>query len=63
MKKFSYEARDQSTNKITKATVQADTETAAAKLLISQGMTPLNIKELNQDDNFISKITGPCTTF
>lgn len=62
MKKFSYEARDQSTNKITKATVQADTETAAAKLLISQGMTPLNIKELNQDDNFISKITGRITT-
>lgn len=62
MKKFSYEARDQSTNKITKATVQADTETAAAKLLISQGMTPLNIKELNQEDNIISKITGRITT-
>lgn len=62
MKKFTYEARDQSTNKITKASVQADTEVSAAKLLISQGMTPLNIKEIDQDNNVISKITGRITT-
>lgn len=62
MKKFSYEARDQATNKITKATVQADSESAAAKLLIEQGFTPLNIKEQSDDDNFIKRITGRITT-
>lgn len=62
MKKFSYEARDQSTNKITKATVQADTETAAAKLLIQQGLTPLNIKDESSDDGILAKITGRITT-
>ena len=62
MKKFTYEARDQATNKITKATVQADSESAAAKLLISQGFTPLNIKEQNQEDNLIARITGRITT-
>lgn len=62
MKKFSYEARDQATNKITKATVQADTESAAARLLIDQGFTPLSIKEQNEEGNFIAKITGRITT-
>ena len=62
MKKYSYEARDQATNKITKSTVQADSETSAAKLLISQGFTPLDIKEQNGDENFISRLTGRITT-
>jgi len=62
MKKFSYEARDQSNNKITKSTVQADTENGAAKLLISQGLMPLDIKELDQENNIIAKITGRITT-
>ena len=62
MKKFSYEARDQATNKITKATVQADSESSAAKLLIEQGFTPLNIKEQSDDDNFIKRLTGRITT-
>ena len=62
MKKFNYEARDQTTNKIIKATVQADTESAAAKLLINQGFTPLNIKEQGENDNFISRMSGRITT-
>ena len=62
MKVFSYEARDQSTNKITKSTVQAESETAAAKLLIKQGLTPLNINEESSDDAFLSKFTGRITT-
>lgn len=62
MKRFSYEARDQATNKITKASVQADSESAAAKLLIEQGFTPLEIKEENDDENFIARITGRITT-
>lgn len=61
MKKFTYEARDQSTNKITKSEVQADSETAAAKLLIGQGLTPLNIKEMASGDNVLSKITDRIT--
>ncbi|NCQ54591.1 pilus assembly protein PilC [Candidatus Saccharibacteria bacterium CG_4_9_14_0_2_um_filter_41_9] len=62
MKKFNYEARDQTTNKIIKATVQADTESAAAKLLINQGFTPLSIKEQGDNDNFIARMSGRITT-
>jgi len=62
MKKFTYEARDQTTNKITKATVQADTESAAAKLLINQGFTPLSIKEQSEDQNIIARLSGRITT-
>ncbi|MCX6728885.1 MAG: type II secretion system F family protein [Candidatus Saccharibacteria bacterium] len=62
MKKFTYEARDQATNKISKATVQADSEGAAARLLIDQGFTPLNIKEQNEYDNPIARLTGRITT-
>ncbi len=62
MKKFTYEARDQANNKITKATVQADSESAAAKLLINQGFTPLSIKEQNEETNLIARLTGRITT-
>ncbi len=62
MKKFSYEARDQTNNKITKATVQADSESAAAKLLINQGFTPLSIKELSETESFFERLSGRITT-
>lgn len=62
MKKYIYEARDQATNKVSKATVQADSEGAAARLLIDQGFTPLDIKEQNEYDNPIAKLTGRITT-
>ena len=62
MKKFTYEARDQATNKITKSTVQADSESAAARLLMNQGFTPLDIKEQNSEESFIARITGRITT-
>ncbi|MDK2898929.1 MAG: type pilus assembly protein PilC [Patescibacteria group bacterium] len=62
MKKFTYEARDRSTNKITKSIVQADSESSAAKLLISQGFTPLSIKEHNDNDNIFVRLTGRITT-
>ncbi len=62
MKKFDYEARDTSTNKIVKATVQADSENSAAKLLIAQGFTPLNISEANEEGNFLARLTGRITT-
>lgn len=61
MKKFTYEARDQASNKITKSTVQADSENAAARLLIDQGFIPLSIKEQNEYDNPIARLTGRIT--
>jgi type IV pilus assembly protein PilC len=62
MKKFDYQAKDSSTNKIVKATVQADSESAAAKLLIAQGFTPLDIKEVNEEGNLLNRLTGRITT-
>lgn len=49
MRKFNYQARDGATNKIVKAVVQAESENAAAKLLIAQGFTPLSITEISED--------------
>lgn len=49
MRKFNYQARDGATNKIVKAVVQAESENAAAKLLITQGFTPLSITEISED--------------
>lgn len=62
MKKFNYTAKDSSTNKVVKATVQADSESSAAKLLIAQGFAPLDIKEVNEEENIINRITGRITT-
>ena len=62
MKKFLYEARDQATNRIVKSTIQSDSESAAAKLLINQGFTPLKIKEQGTNESFISKMSGRITT-
>ena len=61
MKRFSYEAKDQSTGKIVKATVQADTENAAAKLLLSQGFTPRSIKETSEEGNLLAQVTNRIT--
>lgn len=62
MKKFSYEARDQATNKIVKSIIQADSETAAARLLIKQGFVPLNVKEEAGEGGLLASITGRITT-
>lgn len=62
MKKFIYEARDQATNKIVKSTVQADTENAAAKLLIKQGFVPISIKEEGDSSSFFARLSGRITT-
>jgi type IV pilus assembly protein PilC len=62
MKKFSYQAKDTSTNKVVKATVQADSESAAAKLLIAQGFTPLDIQEIDENGSFIGRLTNRITT-
>jgi len=62
MKRFNYEAKDQSTGKTVKATVQADSEHAAAKLLLSQGFTPHTIKEDTGEGNFLAKLGGRIKT-
>ena len=62
MKKFNYEARDQATNRIAKSTVQADTVSAAARLLINQGFIPIDIKEQNANESLFSRLSGRITT-
>lgn len=62
MRKYSYEARDQTSNRVVKSTIQANSENAAARLLLDQGFNPLKIKELDEDGNFITKLTGRITT-
>lgn len=58
MKKYSYEARDGATNKIVKSTVQADSENAAARLLLAQGFVPLKVELEDQQANILARITG-----
>lgn len=62
MRKFEYQAKDNSTNKVVKATVQADSENAAAKVLIAQGFTPFDIKEVNEDGNVLGRLAGRIQT-
>ncbi len=62
MKKFTYEARDKSNNETVSSMVQAESETSAAKLLIEQGLMPLELKEINEEGSFIGRITNRITT-
>ena len=62
MKKFTYEARDKSSNETVKSMVQADSESSAAKVLIEQGLRPLDIRELNEDASFFNRLTNRITT-
>lgn len=57
MKRFTYEARDKSRN-IVKSMVQADSESAAAKVLINQGLMPLTIEEVDENGSIMSKLTN-----
>ena len=61
MKKFNYEAKDLSSGKIVKATVQAESETSAAKLLIAQGFAPRDISEVDEKGSFLGRLTGRIT--
>ena len=62
MKKFSYEAKDNSSGKHVKSIVQAESESSAAKLLLEQGFTPLDIKEFDESSSILQRITGRITT-
>lgn len=55
---FNYTAKDTSSNKVVKSTVKADSERSAAKLLIAQGLMPLEIVEQSEAGNFLSKLTS-----
>lgn len=62
MKKFSYDAKDTNNGKHVRSTVQAESEHAAAKLLIDQGFVPLDIKEFDEKGSIVERITGRITT-
>ena len=62
MRSYHYEAKDGTTNKVVKSTVQADSESEATKLLVAQGLTPVSIKEDDSDVGFLSRLTGRITT-
>lgn len=55
---FIYTARDTSTNKVVHSTVQAESERAAAKLLMGQGIIPLEIIEQGKKRSIIGKFTN-----
>ena len=61
MRKFNYEAKDISTGHTVKSVVQAESESAAAKLLIAQGFSPKTISEIDESGSFIDRITGRIT--
>lgn len=62
MRKYYYEAKDSSNNKIVKSIVQAESEHAAGKLLIEQGYMPLNIKSADEAGGLLGKLTNRITT-
>jgi type IV pilus assembly protein PilC len=45
MKRFVYKAREQSTGKVIKGTIQAETEHVAGKLLVDRGYVPESLRE------------------
>lgn len=62
MNKYTYEARDAASNKIVKSTVQAETESAAAKLLSAQGFTPLKIELESESANIFKRLANRITS-
>lgn len=53
---FVYTAKDTASNKTVKSTVQAESERAAAKLLMSRNLIPLNITPESEKTNILSAI-------
>ncbi len=62
MRKFNYEAKDNTTNKTVKAMVQAESEQAAAKLLIAQGFKPIAISEAEAESSFFGRFSNRITS-
>lgn len=61
MKKYRYEARDSASDKIVKATIQAESENAAARVLTAQGFVPLKIDFDDDGAGFFEKLSGRIT--
>lgn len=55
---FHYTAKDTSSDKVVKSTVKADSEKSAAKLLIAQGLMPLEIVEQSETGGILAKFTN-----
>lgn len=62
MKRYVYEARDSASDKIVKSAIQADSESAAAKLLMAQGFVPLHITPADEREGFFQKLSNKITT-
>lgn len=55
---FDYTARDTTTNKVIHSTVQAESERAAAKVLMAQGIVPLELTEQTNKANILSRLSN-----
>lgn len=55
---FDYTARDTTSNKIVKSTVQAESERSAAKLLMAQGIVPIELIEQTKKNGLFSRFTN-----
>jgi type IV pilus assembly protein PilC len=61
VKRYNYEAKDTSTGKKVKSVVQAESEQAAANVLLKQGFAPLTITEEGNSDSFFAKLSNRIT--
>ncbi len=59
---FSYSARDTSTDKVVKSTVQAESERAAAKLLMSRNLVPIKVELASEKSGLLDKLKNRVTT-
>lgn len=59
---FDYTARDTTTNKVIKSTVQAESERSAAKLLMTQGIIPLQITEQTKKGSILNRLSNRVTS-
>jgi type II secretory pathway component PulF len=62
MLKFDYEAKDPKTGKHVKAVVQAESERAAAKLLMEQDLIPVNIVEQSKNGSVFQRLSNRIST-
>lgn len=58
---YKYKARDTASNKIVSSTIQANSEAAAARLLMAQHIVPLEIKTVDQSGP-LAKLTNKVST-
>ena len=59
---FTYTARDQATNKKVTSTVQAESQAAAAKLLMGHNLMPLDIKAEGESSSVLGFLTNRSST-